>query len=122
MFFPNVKRMVTIANSNSMFEGTVNRGNDMYKPWIAIFILILVYGCKSRESKLQEQDTQSLAEAYREQFKIGVALNRDQVEGKISKATPLVTKHFNSITPENLLKWERVHPQPNRYNFDPPDN
>ena len=25
------------------------------------------------------------------------------------------------ITPENVLKWENVHPQPDRYNFEPSD-
>jgi endo-1,4-beta-xylanase len=33
----------------------------------------------------------------------------------------LVARQFNSITPENILKWEEVHPEPNRYNFDAPD-
>ncbi len=33
----------------------------------------------------------------------------------------LVEKDFNSITPENILKWEEVHPEPNKYNFEPAD-
>ncbi len=36
-------------------------------------------------------------------------------------ATAIVTRHFDSATPENLLKWEAVHPEPGRYNFEPAD-
>ena len=30
----------------------------------------------------------------------------------------LVKAQFNSITPENVLKWELVHPQPDAYDFE----
>ncbi|NBC65835.1 MAG: 1,4-beta-xylanase, partial [Bacteroidetes bacterium] len=50
-----------------------------------------------------------------------MALNDSQVAGEIPQATPLILQHFNSITPENLLKWERVHPNPDEYNFGPAD-
>jgi len=33
----------------------------------------------------------------------------------------VVIQHFNSITPENILKWEEVHPEPGGYNFEPAD-
>lgn len=63
----------------------------------------------------------SLKAAFKADFLIGAALNNDQVEGKAPQAFAVVEKHFNSITPENLLKWERVHPQPEEYNFEPAD-
>ncbi|HEX9092972.1 MAG TPA: endo-1,4-beta-xylanase [Coriobacteriia bacterium] len=54
-------------------------------------------------------------------LRIGVALNRTQSDGKDAPALAIVTRHFNSISPENLLKWEAVHPEPDRYDFDPAD-
>jgi endo-1,4-beta-xylanase len=33
----------------------------------------------------------------------------------------LIKKQFNSITPENVLKWELIHPLPGVYNFGPGD-
>lgn len=33
----------------------------------------------------------------------------------------VVIKHYNTLTPENILKWERVHPEPNKYNFKSAD-
>jgi endo-1,4-beta-xylanase len=63
----------------------------------------------------------SLKDVFRDDFYIGVALNLDQILEKEPKTTAQVEKHFNSITSENILKWEEVHPEPDRYNFEPVD-
>jgi endo-1,4-beta-xylanase len=62
-----------------------------------------------------------LKDAFKDDFSIGAALSADQISGKEPNAMALVKKHFNSITPENILKWEEVHPEPDRYNFEVPD-
>jgi endo-1,4-beta-xylanase len=54
-------------------------------------------------------------------IRIGVAINRTQSDGGDSKAIAIVTRHFDSISPENLLKWEKVHPEADRYDFEPAD-
>jgi endo-1,4-beta-xylanase len=54
-------------------------------------------------------------------MRIGVALNQKQSDGKDEAGLAIAVRHFNSITPENLLKWEAVHPEPDRYNFEPAD-
>ena len=63
----------------------------------------------------------SLKDAFKDDFYIGAALSADQISGKDPNAVAIVKKHFNSITPENILKWEEVHPEPGRYNFKLPD-
>jgi len=63
-----------------------------------------------------------LKDVFKDYFYVGVALNDDQVLGKDSKSMKIVEEQFNSITPENNLKWERVHPQPGKYNFEPADS
>ncbi len=63
----------------------------------------------------------SLKDAFKDDFYIGAALSLDQISGKEPEAMVLVAKHFNSITPENILKWEEVHPQPGQYNFEAAD-
>jgi len=63
----------------------------------------------------------TLKQAYEKDFLIGAALNLDQIEGRDTRALALVEEHFNSITPENILKWEAVHPEPDRYHFEPAD-
>ena len=59
----------------------------------------------------------TLKEAFQKDFLIGAALNPSQFcESNAMEAT-LVKQQFNTITPENVLKWERVHPEPGRYDF-----
>ena len=52
---------------------------------------------------------------------IGVAINQNQSDGRDAVAVELVTRQFNAITPENLLKFESVHPQADRFTFDAQD-
>jgi endo-1,4-beta-xylanase len=54
-------------------------------------------------------------------MRIGVALSQKQSDGKDEAGLAIALRHFDSITPENLLKWEAVHPEPDRYNFEPAD-
>ena len=63
----------------------------------------------------------ALKDAFKGDFHLGAALSADQLSGREPDALAVVDKHFNSITPENILKWEEVHPQPSRYNFELPD-
>jgi endo-1,4-beta-xylanase len=63
----------------------------------------------------------TLKEAYKDDFLIGAAVNRAQVDGKDKLGISIVKEQFNSITPENVLKWENVHPKPDAYNFGPAD-
>ena len=52
---------------------------------------------------------------------IGVALNQRQSDGIDSAAVDLVTRQFNSITPENLLKFESIQRQSGVFTFDAQD-
>jgi endo-1,4-beta-xylanase len=54
-------------------------------------------------------------------LRIGVALNQAQSDGVDTASLAIVTRHFNSVTAENILKWEAVHPEPDRYEFAAPD-
>lgn len=63
----------------------------------------------------------SLKEAFKDYFLIGAALNPGVFTESNARDVALVKEQFNSISPENVLKWESVHPQPDRYAFDLPD-
>lgn len=54
-------------------------------------------------------------------LKIGVAVNQALSDQHDTAGVAIVVRQFNSISPENLLKWEQVHPAPDRYNFEPAD-
>jgi endo-1,4-beta-xylanase len=62
-----------------------------------------------------------LKDAFRGAFMIGTALAPKQFGERDSASVALITRQFNAITPENVLKWELVHPQPDRYEFGPSD-
>jgi endo-1,4-beta-xylanase len=59
----------------------------------------------------------TLREVLRERFLLGAALNDAQIAGQDPSALELVRRHFSTISPENVLKWEVVHPQPDRFEF-----
>jgi len=63
----------------------------------------------------------TLKEAFKGQFLIGAAVNQRQFTGQDARGAAIVKAQFNSITPENVLKWEAVHPRPNEFNFEPAD-
>jgi endo-1,4-beta-xylanase len=52
---------------------------------------------------------------------IGVAINQRQFDGTDVTAVDLITKQFNQISPENVLKFQPTHPAADRYTFDAAD-
>ncbi len=63
----------------------------------------------------------TLKEAFKNKFLIGTALNKAQISGKDPQSLKLAIEQFNAVTPENILKWQSVHPKPGVYNFGPAD-
>ncbi|MDE1985161.1 MAG: endo-1,4-beta-xylanase [Alphaproteobacteria bacterium] len=67
------------------------------------------------------EEVKSLKAAYKDDFVVGVAMNAAQIAGKDALGDSIIRAQFNSISPENCLKWENVHPEPGRYDFVVPD-
>jgi len=65
--------------------------------------------------------TPSLKDVFKGSFLTGAALNPAQFTEQDVRGAALIKAQFNSITPENVLKWESVHPQPGSYSFELPD-
>ena len=66
-------------------------------------------------------ERRTLKETFKNDFMIGAALNRNQIFERDVLGAEIVRTHFNSITPENILKWALVHPQPDKYDFTASD-
>jgi endo-1,4-beta-xylanase len=66
-------------------------------------------------------ETPSLKDTFKDSFLVGAALNPAQFTEEDARGSTLVKAQFNSISPENVLKWERVHPEQDRYSFELPD-
>jgi endo-1,4-beta-xylanase len=52
---------------------------------------------------------------------IGVAINQRQFDGTDAAAVDIITKQFNQISPENVLKPQPTHPAADRYAFEAAD-
>ncbi len=63
----------------------------------------------------------ALKTVFRDAFLIGAAVNPDQFSERDTLGVALLKTHFNSITPENVLKFECVHPRPGTYSWSGPD-
>jgi endo-1,4-beta-xylanase len=59
----------------------------------------------------------ALKDVFGKDFKIGMAVNNNVVSGNDVNAAEIVERHCNTITPENVMKWAPIHPEPNRYDF-----
>ena len=65
--------------------------------------------------------TPALKDVFKGYFHVGAALNNAQFEERDVRGAAIVSRHFNTISPENVLKWQLVHPRPDVYNFEPAD-
>ncbi len=62
-------------------------------------------------------EAQSLREAFKDDFLIGASINRRQFFEEDERGVNIIKEHFNSITPENTLKWALVHPRRGTFDF-----
>lgn len=90
---------------------------------LALF-LFLFLSCGKKESNTVPQESPSLANlssAYEDDFFIGAALGAQHIVAESEKATDLIATQFNSITPENVMKWMYIQPGPDSFYFDMAD-
>ena len=75
-------------------------------------ILFFALACFAISVKAQQP---TLKEAYDGCLLVGVALNASQFTEQNTEEAAVVKDQFNSISPENVLKWSVIHPQPDKY-------
>jgi len=63
----------------------------------------------------------ALKDAFQGIFRIGAAVNQAQFEDRDPRGGPIIAGQFNTISPENALKWTAIHPGADAYNFAPAD-
>lgn len=80
---------------------------------------LIMAGCSNTKKATSANSSEpSLKEVFRNDFAIGTALSEQQILEKDSGAAIIVPRHFNAITPENIMKAEIMHPEWGRYNFE----
>ncbi len=82
-----------------------------------ILHLPLVLAAMSAIFALQVPAQKMLKDVFKDYFLIGAALNRTQIYEEDKRGANIVKTQFNTISPENILKWGLVHPQADKYDF-----
>jgi len=59
----------------------------------------------------------TLKEAFKNDFLIGAAVSGSQFCESNAVEAAIVKTQFNCISPENVLKWEKIHPELGQYDF-----
>jgi len=67
------------------------------------------------------QQDASLKAVFEGAFRFGAALNKGQIMGEFPEEMALVQRQFNALTPENTMKWEKIHPLEDQYDWEVPD-
>jgi endo-1,4-beta-xylanase len=90
----------------------------------ALVAVALLAGCKPAAEPSAEPEAAAsvaLKDAVGLRFLVGAAVSDAVVSGGAPSDSLLTVTHFNTITDENVLKWEVVHPAPGVYDFEPAD-
>jgi endo-1,4-beta-xylanase len=75
-------------------------------------------GTRSNNISSAIDSTKGLKDYYKDFFPIGVAVAPNSFDGTQGE---LIRKNFNSVTCENVMKPALIHPEENRYNWEPAD-
>lgn len=81
---------------------------------------LMFFGCMQAADQ-DSTGTLSISEVYQDDFMIGAALNHSQIAEDDVNGVKLVKEQFNTITPENIMKWENIHPEPDTFDFEAAD-
>jgi endo-1,4-beta-xylanase len=96
-----------------MWSGRIAFEEDTMKCVVAVAGVVLVSTAAHQDAVLKNLMPKGMV--------IGVAINRRQFDGTDASAVDLITKQFNQISPENVLKFQSTQPAADRYTFDAAD-
>lgn len=80
---------------------------------IAVFLLAGSHPVRKKDNTLKR--------SFEDKFLMGVAVNRSQIHQQNEAEAKLISSQFNSLTPENDMKWMHIHPRKGEYNFEHSD-
>ena len=86
-----------------------------------LWFIVCLFVSFSANCKTTGESQSSLKNALKNKFLIGVAINANQAAGNDTTSIRIVKQQFNSITPENCMKSEVIHPQEDKFDFTQAD-
>jgi endo-1,4-beta-xylanase len=94
---------------------------NAFAPVLTGIVLLAACGNPTPKTEPATGELPALQTVFDSAFLIGAALNPEQFHERDVQGAALVRKHFNTITPENVMKWEKIHPEPDQYSFEEAD-
>lgn len=88
---------------------------------LAASLLAVVASCGQKSTQTPVDSSIGLKDAYADAFKIGTSVSRFNLSGRDQKAMDILLKDFNAMSPENDMKPEVIHPNPDTWNFSGAD-
>jgi endo-1,4-beta-xylanase len=85
------------------------------------FLIFLIALFAFARQNAHSQQVKTLKTAFKNDFLMGAALGSEYILEKNATANRLIKSEFNSITPENIMKAEVIHPEKGRYDFSMAD-
>jgi endo-1,4-beta-xylanase len=86
---------------------------------VSILLIIGIFSCaKVKKNNNQTKKAQTLSNNFNKDFFIGVALNENQILEKDKRGVSIIKEEFNTISPENCMKWESLQPKSGVFNFN----
>lgn len=90
----------------------------MLKKCLPLLIGVALVNCNTA-TQPTATDSKGLKDYYQNYFPIGVAVSPEALHNEDST---LILQHFSSLTPENCMKPEAIHPKENEYNWKDADS
>lgn len=85
-----------------------------------VLVVVLVVDSGSNTSAPANPSAPLRVSAHGHDFLVGAAVSDDALRSEPPYAKTLAHE-YNAVTPENALKWDRVHPAADRYDFTAAD-
>ena len=63
-----------------------------------------------------------LRTAFADDFLVGAAIAPKHIDNVGMRGKRLIMREYNTITPENIMKWKVIHPEPGVFNWQAPDD
>jgi endo-1,4-beta-xylanase len=89
------------------------------KYFVLLAFSTLLSCSKSVAEKLEQLP---LKDTFKNSFLIGNAMDEKMISGEDATSQKIILEQFNAITPENVMKAERINPEPGVYNYKPADD
>lgn len=93
-----------------------------YRISLGILCLSFTYCAPSTPSAPAAAPEPALKTAFADDFLVGTALAPKHIDNVGMRGKNLVMREYNTITPENIMKWEVINPEPGVFDWEEPDN